>query len=43
MRSRLARLAGMQEALDRWGGWDGEPFDTTSWRHISVYERSHDR
>jgi SAM-dependent methyltransferase len=34
----MARIAGLR-LRDRWGGWDGEPFDTTSWRHISVYER----
>ena len=35
----MARIAGLR-LRDRWGGWDEEPFDTTSWRHISVYERA---
>jgi len=35
----MARIAGLR-LRDRWGGWDGEPFTTTSWRHISVYERA---
>ncbi len=25
------------------GGWNGEPYTVTSWRHVSVYERLHDR
>lgn len=33
----MARIAGLQ-LRDRWGGWNGEPFTATSWRHISVYE-----
>ena len=34
----MARLAGLT-LRDRWGGWNGEPFDATSRRHISVYAR----
>jgi SAM-dependent methyltransferase len=33
----MARIAGLR-LRDRWGGWDAEPFGTTSWRHISIYE-----
>lgn len=34
----MARCAGLQ--LDaRYGGWEREPFDARSWRHISVYRR----
>jgi SAM-dependent methyltransferase len=33
----MARIAGLR-LRDRWGGWNGEPFTATSWRHISVYE-----
>jgi SAM-dependent methyltransferase len=33
----MARLAGLR-LRNRWGGWNGEPFTATSWRHISVYE-----
>jgi hypothetical protein len=25
---------------ERWGGWNGKPYTTTSWRHVSVYERA---
>ena len=35
----MARLAGLR-LRDRWGGWNGEPFSATSWRHVSVYERA---
>lgn len=35
----MARLAGLR-LRGRWGGWHAEPFDTTSWRHVSVYEPS---
>jgi SAM-dependent methyltransferase len=35
----MGRIAGLR-LRDRWGGWDGEPFTATSWRHISVYERA---
>jgi SAM-dependent methyltransferase len=33
----MARIAGLR-LRDRWGGWNGEPFTASSWRHISVYE-----
>ncbi|HEY6279466.1 MAG TPA: class I SAM-dependent methyltransferase [Streptosporangiaceae bacterium] len=33
----MARIAGLK-LRDRWGGWNGEPFTATSWRHVSVYE-----
>jgi SAM-dependent methyltransferase len=35
----MARIAGLR-LRERWGGWNAEPFTATSWRHISVYERS---
>ena len=35
----MARIAGLT-LRDRRGGWNGEPFDATSWRHISVYARA---
>ena len=38
----MARIGGLR-LRDRWGGWHGEPFTATSWRHVSVYERSPDR
>jgi SAM-dependent methyltransferase len=38
----MARLAGLR-LRERWGGWNGEPYTVTSWRHVSVYERLHDR
>ena len=38
----MARIAGLR-LREQWGGWNGEPFTATSWRHISVYERSPDR
>jgi SAM-dependent methyltransferase len=38
----MAHIAGLR-LRDRWGGWHGEPFTATSWRHVSVYERSPDR
>ena len=38
----MARIAGLR-LRERWGGWNGEPCTATGWRHISVYERSHDR
>ena len=37
----MARIAGLR-LRDRWGGWNGEPFTATSWRHVSVYERNVD-
>jgi SAM-dependent methyltransferase len=38
----MARIAGLR-LRERWGGWNGEPYTATSWRHVSVYERSQDR
>jgi SAM-dependent methyltransferase len=35
----MARIAGLT-LRDRWGGWTGEPFTASSWRHVSVYERA---
>jgi SAM-dependent methyltransferase len=35
----MARIAGLR-LRDRWGGWNGEPYTATSWRHVSVYERA---
>jgi SAM-dependent methyltransferase len=35
----MARLAGLRLA-ERWGGWTGEQFTATSWRHVSVYRRA---
>ncbi len=35
----MARIAGLQ-LVDRWSGWLGEPFTSTSERHVSVYARS---
>jgi SAM-dependent methyltransferase len=34
----MARLAGLRLRA-RWGGWSGEPFDSRSLRHVSVYRR----
>jgi SAM-dependent methyltransferase len=34
----MATIAGLR-LRQRWGGWNGEPFTATSWRHVSVYER----
>jgi hypothetical protein len=34
----MARIAGLR-LVDRWGGWKREPFDASSRRHVSVYER----
>jgi SAM-dependent methyltransferase len=34
----MARIAGLR-LRDRWGGWEGEPFTASSWRHVSVYSR----
>ena len=34
----MARLAGLR-LKDRWGGWDREPFHSTSSAHVSVYGR----
>lgn len=33
----MARIAGLR-LRDRWGGWNGEAYTATSWRHVSVYE-----
>jgi SAM-dependent methyltransferase len=38
----MARIAGLR-LRERWGGWNSEPYTARSWRHVSVYERSHDR
>ncbi len=35
----MARIAGLT-LRDRWGGWTGEPFTASSWRHVSVYARA---
>jgi hypothetical protein len=35
----MARIAGLR-LVERFGGWNGEPFNTASWRHVSVYARS---
>ena len=35
----MALIAGLR-LRDRWGGWNEEPFDMASWRHVSVYERA---
>jgi hypothetical protein len=35
----MARIGGLR-LRERWGGWSGEPFTATSWRHVSVYERA---
>jgi SAM-dependent methyltransferase len=34
----MARMAGLR-LRERWAGWTGEPFDGSSRRHVSVYER----
>ncbi len=34
----MARIAGLR-LRDRWAGWDREPFNSTSSRHVSVYGR----
>ena len=33
----MARIAGLRLRA-RTGGWHGEPFTASSWRHVSVYE-----
>ncbi len=38
----MARIAGLR-LRQRWGGWNGEPFTATSWRHVSVYEKASGR
>jgi SAM-dependent methyltransferase len=35
----MARIAGLR-LRERWGGWNGEPYTATSWRHVSVYEQA---
>ena len=35
----MARIAGLR-LRERWGGWNEEPFDAASWRHVSIYERA---
>ena len=35
----MARIAGLR-LRDRTGGWHGEPFTASSWRHVSVYEHA---
>ena len=34
----MARIAGL-ELVERWGGWQREPFTASSVRHVSVYRR----
>jgi hypothetical protein len=34
----MARLAGLR-LRERWGGWNREPFDDDSAKHVSVYEK----
>ena len=34
----MARIAGL-ELVERWGGWQNEPFTASSVRHVSVYGR----
>jgi hypothetical protein len=35
----MARIAGLR-LVDRWGGWNAQPFTASSSRHISVYTRA---
>ena len=35
----MARIAGLR-LRQRTGGWHGEPFTASSWRHVSVYEHA---
>lgn len=35
----MARVAGLR-LRQRTGGWHGEPFTASSWRHVSVYEHA---
>jgi hypothetical protein len=37
----MARLAGLS-LRERWAGWQGEPFDARSTKHVSVYAREDD-
>jgi len=34
----MARMAGMK-LVDRWGGWNREPFTSVSERHISIWQK----
>ncbi len=34
----MARIAGLR-LVERYGGWNREPFTADSWRHVSVYAR----
>ncbi len=34
----MARIAGLQ-LKERWAGWNREPFNSTSSKHVSVYGR----
>lgn len=34
----MARIAGLR-LKDRWGGWERQPFTSTSRNHVSVYGR----
>ncbi|HTP19920.1 MAG TPA: class I SAM-dependent methyltransferase [Solirubrobacteraceae bacterium] len=38
----MARIAGLR-LRQRTGGWHGEPFTASSWRHVSVYEHAQPR
>ena len=35
----MAQLAGLR-LRERWAGWKREPFDASSGKHVSVYERT---
>ncbi|MET7640198.1 class I SAM-dependent methyltransferase [Streptomyces sp. NPDC005438] len=35
----MARIAGMRR-VERWAGWDGEPFTADSRKHVSVWEKA---
>lgn len=34
----MARIAGLR-LRDRFGGWNGEAYSASSWRHVSIYEK----
>ena len=36
----MAELAGMR-LQERWAGWQREPFTSTSYSHVSIYEKSY--
>jgi len=38
----MAEVAGFRLS-DRWAGWTGEAFTSTSRKHVSIYERTHPR